>query len=60
MVGVADPAHLPAIASAALGAGVAALPIAAQAGSRVKARRDQARQDHMYFLYRADEQLGRR
>jgi hypothetical protein len=59
VAGIANPAHLPALASDALGVGAAAIPIASKALYRVKAGRDAARQDHLYFLYRANQELRR-
>jgi len=59
VAGIADPAHLPALASDALGVGAAAIPIASKALYRVKAGREAARQDHLYFLYRANQELAR-
>jgi hypothetical protein len=58
-VGIADPTHLPALASDALGVGAAAIPIASKALYRVKVGRDAARDDHLYFLYRANQGLRR-
>jgi hypothetical protein len=58
-LGLAGVAHLPGIAAAAVGTASAAASQAAKAAFNVKSRRNEARQNQVFFLYSTNESLSR-